>query len=60
MRLKPAIIRTSQRHVYNLLELKQVVNIDMKVLINNILQRQIYLLINKNCIKIFIKILRKI
>ena len=30
-RLKPAIIRTSQRNVYTLLQLKQVVNIGMTV-----------------------------
>ena len=30
-RLKPAIIRTSQGNVYNLLQLKQVVNVGMMV-----------------------------
>ena len=52
-RLKPAIIRTSQGSIYNILQLKQAANKDMT---NSNLYRQIYLLINKA----FIKVLRKI
>ena len=57
-KLKPVIIRTSQGNVYNLLQLKQVVNIGMTVQLSY-LKRQINLLINKISIPIFLTLKKK-
>ena len=59
-RLKPTIIRTSQGNVYKVTAIKTSRKwMHDGITINN-LQRQVYLLINRNSIKTFIKVLRKI
>ena len=53
-RLKPAIIRTSQGTVCNLLQLKEVVNIGMKMSLILFYKSELYLLMCKFSFKGFI------
>ena len=58
--LKPAIVRTSQENVYYLPQLKKGSKYRYEGIIVSNLHSQIYFLMNKVKIQIFIKFLRKI